>query len=490
MILVAGFVLAYHFGARVSARVSSLGSPELAVAQTVLDWAVLVTAAIGVVHKRDSVTRTAFLWILAAYTLDLTANYLLSRRPAYLLGDGIDGLWFAAWVCRWVAARSAWHGYARARATGVRVPETSVTDLRSGVFSYGLAAATFALLVGRVTIGEREHLALFALSATAMAGLLLLRQVVELRENRRLFAGRLAQEARFRSLVQKASDVVLVVDGSGQVSYVSASADRILGSGAIPAGSRLSDLVPEDEAGRLAPLFREPTDDPGPIQTRMRAASGEWRAVEVVATDMRADPAVGGIVLNCRDVTERNEIERQLRHAQHLDAVGHLAGGLAHDFNNVLTAIQGYTDLLRDDLPSSPESASDLRHIEEAVGRAAAVTRKLLAFSRKETVGRTVLDLNVVLRDLGPLLRQLLTDRIEVETTYDGGAVGCPGRRGPVGAGGHQPGHQLARRDAERRAREHCDGEPHHHQARTGHGAPPRGRLHCPRGDRPGHGDV
>jgi signal transduction histidine kinase/CheY-like chemotaxis protein len=151
----------------------------------------------------------------------------------------------------------------------------------------------------------------------------------------------------------------------------------------------------------------------------MRTATGDERDIELVATDLRHDPAVTGVVLNCRDVTERNELERQLHHAQKLDAVGHLAGGLAHDFNNVLAAIRGYSELLREDLPADAPAAADLRHIEQAVDRAAAVTRKLLAFSRKQTIQPVVVDLNAILADLEPLLRQLVTDRIEVRTDFD-----------------------------------------------------------------------
>jgi signal transduction histidine kinase/CheY-like chemotaxis protein len=151
----------------------------------------------------------------------------------------------------------------------------------------------------------------------------------------------------------------------------------------------------------------------------LRTAAGEWREVEVIANDLREDPAVAGLVLTCRDVTERNELERQLRHAQKLEAVGHLAGGLAHDFNNVLAAIRGYTELLKDELPEDSPARADLRHIEHAVDRAATVTGKLLAFSRKQAVQPTTIEPNAVLRSLDPLLRQLLTDRVDVVTDYD-----------------------------------------------------------------------
>jgi PAS domain S-box-containing protein len=417
IVVVAGIVLAFHYGARATAGISPASPPAVATAQSILDWAVFVVAAAGVLRKRDATTRVVLGCLLAANTLYLVANYVLSLMPIYHLGDPVDGLWFSAWVLRWIAGRTAWHRYRR----GAVIVETAVSPFRRGVFSYLLVAATFALLMAQATFGKPEDFWLFAASATAMAALLLFRQLLELRENRRLFEVQLAQEARFRSLVQNASDVVLVVERDGRVLYASPSAARVLGEPVAGDGCRLADIVHPDDLRRLQDACESTGRAEERIEGRLKTRGGGWREVEVVATDMRHDLAVGGVVLTCRDVTERNELERQLHHAQKLDAVSHLAGGLAHDFNNVLAAIRGYTELLIDDLGDAHESRSDLRHIEQAVDRAAGVTRKLLAFSRKQPVQLTVVDLNAVVRDLEPLLRQLLTDRVEVETTLDPG---------------------------------------------------------------------
>ena len=100
---------------------------------------------------------------------------------------------------------------------------------RSSVLSYLILAGAFLLLVGEILLGGRRSVELMALAATVMASLLLFRQFAELRVSRRLFEAQLAQEARFRSLVQHSSDVVLVVDSEGRVTYVSPSAARIFG---------------------------------------------------------------------------------------------------------------------------------------------------------------------------------------------------------------------------------------------------------------------
>ncbi len=415
LVLVAGFVLAHHYGFRAAGRVLPSHLPEAALAQAVLDWLVFVTIAVGILQKRDATTRGVFLWLLLSYTLYQLADYRLAGLHDYRVGDSVDGIWFAAWVCRWAGARFAWHRYQREQDADATRDETPVTERRGGMFSYTLVAVIFAVLIGRVTMAEREHLEMFVLSATAMAGLLLLRQAVQIRENRHLYGEQLAQEARFRSLVQKATDIVLIVEAGGRVTYASPSTDRVFGPGAILPGARLADLLPKEDADALAPPATDPSRPVVRRQCRLRTARGDSRAVEIASTDLRDDPAVRGIVLNCRDVTERDELDRQLRQALQLDAVGHLAGGLAHDFNNVLMVIRGYAQLLRDDFPALSQKSADLRTIEDAVDRAAAVTKKLVAFSRDRAVERTELDLNLVLRDLMPLLRQLLPDRIEVD---------------------------------------------------------------------------
>lgn len=420
LVLIAGFVLAFNFGLRVALGKPPVGPIQVAVAQSVLDWVVFVAAAAGVFYKRDGVIRLSLSCLVVASTLYLTANYVLASMDAYHMGDGVDGLWVAAWAFRWMAARVAWHRYQAGPEPALATKDSRGSEYQSTVFAYLLVAGAFVLLVLQVVSGDRQYLSLLAFCAVSMTGLLLARQVMQLRENEQLFAAQVAQEARFRSLVQHSSDVVIVADIRGTLTYVSPAADRVFGTGALRIGSRLDQLVPPGDLPFLAPIFGQgPAGPGGRVQGRMTARDGRPIEVEVAWTDLRDDPAVGGIVLNCRDVTERNELERQLRHAQKLDAVGHLAGGLAHDFNNVLTAIRGYTELLRDELPPGTSAAEDLGHIEHAVDRAAAVTRQLLAFSRKQAVQPVLLDLNRVLLDLRPLLRQLATGRIELALETD-----------------------------------------------------------------------
>jgi PAS domain S-box-containing protein len=114
------------------------------------------------------------------------------------------------------------------------------------------------------------------------------------------------------------------------------------------------------------------------------------------------------------DITERRQLEDQLRQAGKMEAVGQLAGGVAHDFNNILTAILGYADLLAEGLPAADQRREDLEEIRKAAQRAAALTRQLLAFSRKQVLEPRALDVNLLVDNMDKMLRPLLGENIQL----------------------------------------------------------------------------
>ena len=114
------------------------------------------------------------------------------------------------------------------------------------------------------------------------------------------------------------------------------------------------------------------------------------------------------------DVTERRTLEAQYQQAQKMEAIGHLAGGVAHDFNNLLTAILGYCELLLTDLDPADPRHADIGEIQKAGTRAAGLTRQLLAFSRKQIIEPTRLDLNVVVADMREMLGRLIGEDVEI----------------------------------------------------------------------------
>ncbi|HSK20108.1 MAG TPA: PAS domain S-box protein [Longimicrobiales bacterium] len=117
-----------------------------------------------------------------------------------------------------------------------------------------------------------------------------------------------------------------------------------------------------------------------------------------------------------QDISQRRFLEEQLRQSQKMEAVGRLAGGVAHDFNNLLTAIAGHTELLLEDLGEDAEIRGDIEEVLHAVDRASALTRQLLAFSRRQVLQPKLLDVNQVISDLGRLLRRLIGPDVRLDT--------------------------------------------------------------------------
>ena len=121
-----------------------------------------------------------------------------------------------------------------------------------------------------------------------------------------------------------------------------------------------------------------------------------------------------------RDLSERKRLEEQLRQAQKMEAVGHLAGGVAHDFNNLLQVVLGHTDLLMGDLDSDSPIFHDLEDIHKAADKAAALTKQLLAFSRRQVLQPIDINLNETISDLLSMLRRLVGEHIELITVSAG----------------------------------------------------------------------
>ena len=155
------------------------------------------------------------------------------------------------------------------------------------------------------------------------------------------------------------------------------------------------------------------------FEARIRRKDGKpaWVMANVTWRDAEDGEAVVESILI--DISDRKSLEQQLWQAQKLDALGSLAGGVAHDFNNLLTAIIGYADILRDDLgPTSPHT-DDLNEIIKASDRATALTRQLLAFSRRQPFEPKPLRLDERVTDMEKMLRRLLGPPVRLVTATD-----------------------------------------------------------------------
>jgi two-component system cell cycle sensor histidine kinase/response regulator CckA len=229
-----------------------------------------------------------------------------------------------------------------------------------------------------------------------------------------------ASEERFRALVENSFDVLMLLDADGRVKYLTPSSVRHIGwTPEQLLGRSVFEFMHPDDGARVGGHLREVLDQPGGSvlgEVRFHHADGSWRIMEGVGVNRLADPAVAGIVVNVRDITERRKLEEQLRQAQKMEAVGQLAGGVAHDFNNLLTAILGYCNLMLDEIPETDPLRRDLLEIQSAGDRAASLTRQLLAFSRRQMLQPQVIDINTVVTQLERLLRRLITENVELRT--------------------------------------------------------------------------
>ncbi|AGP33745.1 hybrid sensor histidine kinase/response regulator [Sorangium cellulosum] len=153
-----------------------------------------------------------------------------------------------------------------------------------------------------------------------------------------------------------------------------------------------------------------------PVECRVvRPSTGELRHVQMAAQLLTDDAgAITGLVGTSLDITERRRLEEQLLHSQKLEAIGRLAGGVAHDFNNMLTAIFGHRELAVRKVPPSSPVLDHLTQIGTAAERAAALTRQLLAFARKQLIQPTVVDPNALILGVEPLLRPLVGEDVEL----------------------------------------------------------------------------
>jgi PAS domain S-box-containing protein len=184
--------------------------------------------------------------------------------------------------------------------------------------------------------------------------------------------------------------------------------------------SELFALVHPDDAGMLRTTFEKAVEERGEFQLEFRVlwrdGTNHWQDSRARVLSERGEAVrVLGVGI---DITERKLLEQQFRQAQKMEAIGHLAGGVAHDFNNLLTAILGNANLLQDRLKETTGAiGNELSEIIKAADRAAALTRQLLAFSRKQLLQPTTIDLNALVEDLSHMLRRLIGEHVQLTTS-------------------------------------------------------------------------
>ena len=228
----------------------------------------------------------------------------------------------------------------------------------------------------------------------------------------------------YRLLVENQTDLVVKVDPDGRFLFVSPSYCTTFGKSREELlGQQFMPLVHEDDRAATAKAMENLCRPPHTAYIEQRAMTRDgWRWLAWSDTAVLDDQGqVVAIIGAGRDITERKEAEEirrslseQLLQAQKMEAVGRLAGGVAHDFNNMLGVILGHTELALRQLDPAQPLAGSLQEIRRAAERSAALTRQLLAFARRQTVAPKVLDLNDTVEGMLKMLRRLIGEDIDL----------------------------------------------------------------------------
>ena len=232
---------------------------------------------------------------------------------------------------------------------------------------------------------------------------------------------------RLASIIDSSEDAILSKDLNGIITSWNRGAEHIYGYTAEEiVGKHISLLIPSNRPDEIPEILQkiargESVEHSESIRV---TKDGRYLSVSVSVSPLRdATGKIAGASAIARDITAQKRGESQLRQAQKMEAVGRLAGGVAHDFNNILGIISACTEFLRDRIDPAAEPSLYVENIKKATERGTSLTKQLLAFSRSSAIQPRVLDLNERLKDISKLLRPLLGEDIEILITSRSSAV-------------------------------------------------------------------
>jgi PAS domain S-box-containing protein len=224
--------------------------------------------------------------------------------------------------------------------------------------------------------------------------------------------------SRLASIIDSSEDAILSKDLKGIITSWNKGAERIYGyTPEEVVGKNITLLTPSDRPDEIPKILEKIARGERVEQHESMRLTKDGRRLDVSVSVSPLRNAAGDIVgasAIARDITAQRRAEGQLRQSQKMEAIGRLAGGVAHDFNNVLGIINACAEFLRDRIDPAAEPSLYVENIKKAIERGRALTKQLLAFSRTSAIQPRVLDLNERLRDITKLLRPLLGDDVEI----------------------------------------------------------------------------
>jgi two-component system cell cycle sensor histidine kinase/response regulator CckA len=249
-----------------------------------------------------------------------------------------------------------------------------------------------------------------------------LKEAAQKRKRRQAEAALRESEERYRRLVESCPEPMFI-SADGKFVYLNPAAVNLFGarSPVELVGKAVLELVEATYRDLVEEYFRLSLAGlDGPLlEQRILRLDGTPVLVEAIARHIHYH-GEDAVQILCRDVSARKQLETQLLNTQKMEAIGRLAGGVANDFNNLLTVITGYTGLIRSGLGPDHPLQRDLQHISQSTERAITLTNQLLALSRKEVASPQALDLNNVIEQTMPLIRRLMGEKIDCVANLGG----------------------------------------------------------------------
>ena len=265
----------------------------------------------------------------------------------------------------------------------------------------------------------------------------------EIAQRERMETALRASEAKYRTIVENTGTAIIITDENHLISLVNHEFEAISGyrRQEVQGVKRWKDFIVDEDLEKMEAYARDRRNDPDSApkryEFRFKHKDGSIRNGLVNVALIQGTKRSIASLLDITDVkcaeAEKEKMQSQLMQAKKMEAIGILAGGVAHDFNNLMTAIIGSADMSMMDIKESDPVFSDLKEIRSAAVRAADLTAQLLLFSRKKPMKRTLCSMNGIVGDLLKMLRRLIGEDIEIRTQFNADLWNVRADKGTIG---------------------------------------------------------